>query len=193
LRNQWTRPAGISAAARLLRHRARYSQSDLTVIDWEGALIIAEAGDFQSDLELLKIGNYHLLRYRMLDRQIERGLAGLRQDLTTRRGRLRRPRIAPPQIVVQRLSLLLDFECLDHSLLLIGDWYSADVYRLIVEAFYLQAWKELVQDKLASLVAIEETIRNRIAISWGRVFDVAQLVGWMVLLVGYVILFVLEL
>lgn len=58
MRNGWTRPAGISAAARLLRHRARYSQSDLTVIDWEGALIIAEAGDFQSDLELLKIGNY---------------------------------------------------------------------------------------------------------------------------------------
>jgi hypothetical protein len=34
-----------------------YSKDDLTIVDWDGAIIIAPDGDFQSDIELLKVGN----------------------------------------------------------------------------------------------------------------------------------------
>jgi hypothetical protein len=62
------------------------------------------------------------------------------------------------KVVEQRLTLLLDFEKIDQSLLLIGDWYSAQVYRLIVEQFFLNDWKSAV--------------------------GLVQLVGWLILLVG---------
>ena len=52
---------------RILVSRVRYSQNELTLVDWEGAVIISTEGDFESDIVLLKIGNYQLLRYRMLD------------------------------------------------------------------------------------------------------------------------------
>src|SRR5215218_5113765 len=55
----------------ILTSRSRYSTQDLTLVDWEGAVIIAPNNDFQSDIVLLKIGNYQLLRYRMLDKLIE--------------------------------------------------------------------------------------------------------------------------
>src|SRR5678816_146418 len=55
----------------ILTSRTRYSAQELTLIDWEGAVIIAPNGDYQSDIVLLKIGNYQLLRYRMLDKSIE--------------------------------------------------------------------------------------------------------------------------
>ena len=55
----------------ILISRARYSASDLTLVDWEGGVIIAPNADYQSDIALLKIGNYQLLRYRMLDQSIE--------------------------------------------------------------------------------------------------------------------------
>ena len=55
----------------ILVSRVRYSQEDLTLVDWEAAIIIAPQADFQSDIELLKIGNYQLLRYRILDQSIE--------------------------------------------------------------------------------------------------------------------------
>ena len=58
----------------ILSTRVRYSHNDLTLVDWEGALIIAPDGDFQSDIELLKIGNYQLLRYRMLDQSVDGSL-----------------------------------------------------------------------------------------------------------------------
>jgi len=55
----------------ILVSRVRYSNINLTLVDWDGAVIIAPNGDFQSDIELLKIGNYQLLRYRMLDQSID--------------------------------------------------------------------------------------------------------------------------
>lgn len=188
------KPLERTDARAILSHRARYSQDDLTVVDWEGAIIIAESGDFDSDVELLKIGNYQLLRYRMLDRRIEDGLNSLRRA-AAKRGRSLFPirRFNTPEIIEQRLSLLLDFDKIDQSLLLIGDWYSARVYRLIVEAFHLQDWKELVRAKLDNLASIQESVQDRLSLTWGRIFDHAQLIGWMLLLIGYVMLFILEL
>ncbi len=187
------KPLDRTDAAALLSHRTRYSQGDLTVVDWEGALVFAEAGDFDSDVELLKLGNYQLLRYRMLDDQIQAALASLRQRLSDRRRSLFPPlRLNTPEILEQRLSMLLDFDRIDQSLLLIGDWYTARVYRLIVEAFYLESWKGLVRSKLDNLAAIHGTIQDRLTLTWGRMFDLAQLLGWMLLLVGYVVLFILE-
>lgn len=188
------KPLERTDATAILSHRARYSQDDLTVVDWEGAIIIAEAGDFDSDVELLKIGNYQLLRYRMLDRRIEVGLNELRHNVAEHgRGLFPIRRFNAPEIIEQRLSLLLDFDKIDQSLLLIGDWYSARVYRLIVEAFHLRDWKELVRAKLENLATIQESVQDRLSLSWGRIFDYAQLVGWMLLLIGYVMLFILEL
>lgn len=173
----------------ILGSRARYSQRDLTVVDWGGALIIAEEGDFQSDIELLKIGNYQLLRYRLLDRVIERNLQSLRQLVINPRPWLSAESRTLQKVVEQRLTLLLDFEKIDQSLLLIGDWYSAQVYRLIVEQFFLTDWKNVVQVKLDSLAAIDEIVRQNLAFSWRRLLDLLQLVGWLILLIGYFILF----
>lgn len=189
------KPLDRARASEILRRRARYSQEDLTVVDWEGAIVIAPREDFDSEIELFKVGNYQLLGYRMMDRQIDMALDGLRARARRPRRKLliSSPQISPPEIVEQRLAMLLDFDRIDHSLLLIGDWYSSEVYRLIVDAFYLRAWKERVREKLDYLANVEETVNNRIALTWNRLFEAAQLVGWMALLVGYAILFLIEL
>jgi len=188
-----TEPLGEADAREIVASRTRYSEHDLTVVDWAGAVIIAKHGDYQSDIELMKIGCYQLLRYRMLDRAIERSLQTLRQSLASARITwLPRPNQTLQQIVEQRLALLLDFEKTDQSLLLIGDWYSARVYRLIVEQFDLKEWKATVSAKLDSLAAIDGIVRQDLAFSWRRLLDIVQFVGWLVLLVGYFVLFVLD-
>nr|MBP7692915.1 hypothetical protein [Anaerolineales bacterium] len=172
--------------------RARYADADLTVVDWEGALIIDADGDFQSEIELLKLGNYQLVRYRLLDRAIERHLEALRRELTGRRrfrlgaGRLR-------EVLGQRLELLLDFEKAEQLLLLIGDWYTAQLYRLIVDEFYIDEWKAAVHNKLGHLESITDTVRENFAFTWQQFLDLVQLVGWLVLLAGYFVLFYLDL
>jgi hypothetical protein len=188
-----TKPLDQRDAAEILSARARYSANDLTVIDWDGALVIAEDGDYQSDIELLKIGNYQLLRLRMLDQGIEASLRSLRANVERARPAwLPNPNRTLQGVVQQRLELLLDFEKIDQSLLLIGDWYTARVYRLIVEQFYLSDWKATVSAKLDSLADIDGIVSQRLAFSWQRVLEFIQFAGWLVLLVGYFVLFIVD-
>ncbi|MEW5958389.1 MAG: hypothetical protein AB1801_11725 [Chloroflexota bacterium] len=177
----------------ILAARSRYADDDLIIIDWEGAVVIAGDGDFQSEIELLKIGNYQLLRYRLVDRAIERSLEDLRQHVSQGRRRgLGSRRKTFQQIIEQRLALLLDFEKIDQSLLLIGDWYSAQVYRLIVDEFYLDEWKSAVSAKLDNLTAIDEIVRQNLAFSWDHFLSIIEIAGWLFLLVGYFVLFFVD-
>ena len=187
------KPPGERQAAEILHARASYSQTDLTIVDWVGAVIITDPGGHQYDIELLKIGNYQLLRYRMLDRAIERNLEELRRQLDDPRPRWRPERQRTIATVVeQRLELLLAFEKTSRSLLFIGEWYSARVYSLIVRNLYLNDWREGVSQKLESLAAIDQTVRESLVFSWRRVLDMVQLAGWAFLLVGYFVLFILN-
>jgi len=156
--------------------------------------VIAEDGDYQSDIELLKIGNYQLLRLRLIDQDIDASLRALRDSLERARPAwLPTPNRTLQAVVQQRLELLLEFEKIDQSLLLIGDWYSARAYRLIVEQFYLADWKAAVSAHLNSLADIDTIVSQRLAFSWQRVLEFIQFAGWLILLVGYFVLFFVDL
>lgn len=188
-----TEPLNEVETNEILGARTRYSQYDLTIVDWVGGVVIAKYADYQSDIELMKIGNYQILRYRILDRTIERNLHTLRKNLERAQLKwLPSPNKTVQEIVEQRLALLLDFEKIDQSLLLIGHWYSARVYRLVVEQFYLNEWKAAVSAKLDNLAAMDGIVRENLTFSWRRVLDVVQFVGWLIMLVGYYVLFILD-
>jgi hypothetical protein len=176
-----------------LLSRVRYSKGDLTLVDWEGAVIIAPQGDFQSDIELLKIGNYQLLRYRILDRSIENSLRQINEEFQQgKRARFGPTRGSLRRIVKHRLELMLDFEHTEQNLLLIGDWYTAKLYHIILDEFYLDNWKEAVKAKLDNLEGIISTIQENFSLSWSGLMERAELIGWLILLIGYFILFFME-
>ena len=181
--------------ADILISRVRYSNMELTVVDWDGAVIIAPNGDFQSDIELMKLGNYQLLRYRMLDQDVEESLRMLREKFRTDPRRALRPgptRRQVRSIVQHRLELMLDFEHTEQNLLLIGDWYTAQLYHLIRDEFYLEDWKQSLKDKLDNMEGIIETIQENFSLSWSGLMERVELAGWIVLLIGYFILFFLD-
>lgn len=176
----------------ILRSRARYSARELTLVDWEGAVIIVPNADFQSDIALLKIGNYQLLRYRMLDRSIEEMLDRINERFFQHRRRPRPTRGLIRQIAAHRLEVMLDFERAEQNLLLIGDWYTAKLYEVIQDEFYLKDWKESLRTKLDNLEDIVETIQENFSLSWEALMDRLQLLGWVLLLVGYLYLYLLD-
>lgn len=176
----------------ILTSRARYSAQELTLIDWEGAIIIAPNADYQSDIALLKIGNYQLLRYRMLDRSIEEMLDKINERFFQKRRRPRPTRGLVRQIVEHRLEVMLDFERAEQNLLLIGDWYTAKLYEVIQNELYLKDWKENVRTKLDNLENIVETIQENLSLSWEALMDRLQLLGWVLLLIGYIYLYLLD-
>jgi len=176
----------------ILSSRIRYSTQDLTLVDWEGAVIIAANGDFQSDIELLKIGNYQLLRYRMLDRLVEDMLDKINESFFINKRRPRPTRGAIRKIVEHRLEVMLDFERTEQNLLLIGDWYTAKLYNAIRDEFYLEEWKKTIRDKLDNLESVVQNIKDHLAISWENLMDRIQLALWILMLVGYLYLYFLD-
>lgn len=176
----------------ILASRSRYSAQDLTLVDWEGAVIIAPNNDFQSDIALLKIGNYQLLRYRMLDKLIEDMLDKINESFFKNKRRPRATRGLIRQIAEHRLEVMLDFERAEQNLLLIGDWYTAKLYESIHNELYLKDWKESVQSKLDNLENIVQTIKDNFSMSWEMLMDRLQLLGWVLLLVGYIYLYLLD-
>ncbi len=179
----------------ILSSRVRYSHHDLTLVDWEGAVIIAPDGDFQSDIELLKIGNYQLLRYRMLDQSVDDSLQDIARQFRAAPSRGLRPgptRRQVRRILLHRLELALDFEHTDQNLLLIGDWYTSKLYRTIRDELYLDTWKAAVQSKLDNLEDLLKTIQENFSLTWSELMGQVELAGWLILLVGYFILFFVD-
>ncbi|MBI2758107.1 MAG: hypothetical protein HYX49_05465 [Chloroflexi bacterium] len=179
----------------ILISRVRYSNMELTLVDWDGAVIITPSGDFQSDIELLKIGNYQLLRYRMLDNDMEASLRMIRERF--RRNPRNAIQIGPSRaemrrIIQHRLELMLDFEHTEQNLLLIGDWYTAQLYHVIRDEFYLEDWKQAVKNKLDDLQSVIETIRENFSLSWQSLMESIQIAGWLILLVGYFVLYFID-
>ncbi|CAG0932349.1 hypothetical protein TFLX_02555 [Thermoflexales bacterium] len=175
-----------------LMSRVRYSERDMTVVDWEGGIIFAPKGDFQSDIDLLKIGNYQLLRYRLLDQTIERNLETVDRHLHEGARRTlfpRRPKSVLRQVVEQRLAVMLDFEKINQGLLLIGDWYTAKLYRIIYDEFYLDEWAAAIKSKLDNLESIIQVIQDNFSFSWSTFLEMVQIAGWLILLLGYFVLF----
>jgi hypothetical protein len=175
-----------------LMSRVRYSEREMTVVDWEGGIIFALKGDFQSDIDLLKISNYQLLRYRLLDQTIEQNLETIDRHLHEGARRPlfpRRPKSVLRQVVEQRLALMLDFEKINQGLLLIGDWYTAKLYRVIYDEFYLDEWAATIKSKLENLESIIQVIQDNFSFSWSTFLEMVQIAGWLLLLLGYFILF----
>jgi hypothetical protein len=176
----------------ILVSRSRYSTQELTLVDWEGAVIISPNNDFQSDITLLKIGAYQLLRYRMLDESVEDMLDKINDTFFQKQRRPRPTRGLIRQIAEHRLEVMLDFERVEQNLLLIGDWYTAKLYEIIQSEFYLKDWKDNVRNKLDNLENIVETIQENFALSFEALMDRLQLIGWVLLLVGYLYLYFLD-
>jgi hypothetical protein len=176
----------------ILASRTRYSARELTLIDWEGALIIAPNADYQSDVALLKIGNYQLLRYRMLDESIEQMLDKINETFFQGGRRPRATRGMIRQIAEHRLEVMLGFERAEQNMLLIGDWYTAKLYEAIQNEIYLRDWKESVRAKLDNLENIVQTIKDNFSVSWENLMDQVQMYLWLILLLGYLYLYFLD-
>ncbi len=176
----------------ILSSRVRYSDRELTLVDWEGAVIIAPHGDFQSDVVLLKIGNYQLLRYRMLDQAIEDLLDQINESFFQNHRRPRATRGMIRKITEHKLQVMINFERAEQNLLFIGDWYTTKLYEAIHSEFYLKDWKENVKTKLDNLENIVETIQENFALSFETLMDRLQMLGWVLLLIGYLYLYFLD-
>jgi hypothetical protein len=140
-----------------------YSSDDITLVDWNAALLIDGEGD---DVRaLLEFANVELLEMRYVDQKLDRALDQAYGTLSKRAwnlpwmfgyyaGDLRKL----AELQVDNATL---FEGVNNTLKLVGDQYLARVYRMVNRRFHLDEWDTSILRKLETLESIYEKISDQ--------------------------------
>ncbi|MDG6028099.1 MAG: hypothetical protein E3K40_15645 [Candidatus Brocadia sp.] len=182
-----------------LKYHIKYSQDDLTIVEWDGAFVFDPRGDFASNIELFEIANLQLLKLRLLEHELEDRLekaARLLQKTTARRIpwlKSREIRRSLREIIQIRMESILEFAATERNINLIGDWYSARLFDLITKKLHLEKWKANINKTLDALEDIYSMIAENFSMSFSTTMEFIMAFGWFALLLGYFLLFFLEL
>jgi hypothetical protein len=140
-----------------------YGIDDLTLVDWNAALLIdSEGNDIRA---LLDFANVELLEMRYVDQKLDRALDQAYETLSKRSWSLRwmfgyyagdLSRLA--ELQVDNATL---FEGVNNTLKLVGDQYLARVYRMVNRRFHLDEWDTSILRKLETLESIYEKISDQ--------------------------------
>jgi hypothetical protein len=62
-----------------LASNIRYGRNDITIVDWDGAFLIDDSGEFKETIALLELANIQLLNFRILDKKLAEKIDMLEQ------------------------------------------------------------------------------------------------------------------
>ena len=145
-----------------LAARTTYHADDITIIDWNAALVIdAEGEDVRAVLEF---ANVELLEMRFLDQQLDRALDEAYVQVSRRAaGLLGFSRADMRRVAELQVHNAVLFEGVNNALKLLGDQYLARVYHLANRRFHLEDWDASILRKLETLESIYTKISDQSA------------------------------
>jgi len=142
--------------------RIAYSDDDLAVIDWDGALLVGrELDDVRAVLEF---ANVELLEMRHLDQRLDDALDETYRGLARSAGRRSwfpgASRAELRRVAELQVDGAILFEGVNNALKLLGDQYLARVYRLVSARFHLGEWDASILRKLDTLESIYQKLSD---------------------------------
>ena len=180
-----------------LRSNLKYGKDDLTVVDWDGAFIFDPQGDFDANIELFEITNLQLLKSRMLDDELDGRLKTILQLLRRKPEqswlRSKQVRSVLREIIQTRTTSILESQAIEHSIKLIGDWYTARLYALISKKFHMDEWRQNIIEKLDILEDAYTMAAENFSISFNTTLEFILIGGWFILQIGWFTLLFMEL
>jgi len=140
-----------------------YSTSDLTVIDWQAALVIDPAADdVRAVLEFI---NVELLELRFLDDQLDQVLDRAYKTLTARSWRdwllLHARHREPRRLARLQIDSAVVFEEVNNALKLFGDQFLARVHRMASQRLHIADWDAAIMRKLDTIDSIFQKLSDR--------------------------------
>lgn len=157
-----------------------YYGRDLTVVDWDAALIINDPQDLEETLYIVELANVQLAELEAYDRILDDAVMRSYRDLEAARLAGRAPVMAALREIRIDLARLNDE--LSNITKFFGDWHLARIYQMLSERFHLGDWHRVVAGKLNTLDGLYALHKQE------------QTNRWMLLLEGaIVLLFILDL
>lgn len=146
-----------------LSARVSYGLEDVTIVDWNAALLIDREGE---DVRgVLEFANVELLEMRYLDQKLDRALDQAYVTFSRRSWSWARAFASSGADLRSLTELQVDnaalFEGVNNTLKLLGDQYLARVYRTVNRRFHLDEWDSSILRKLQTLESIYEKISGQ--------------------------------
>lgn len=146
-----------------------YYENDLVVMDWDAALVVEEAMNFDETLYVLELANLQLAELEAYDRILDDALERSYRDLG---GQSRRARSA---ILRELREIRIDLARLSDELSNIskffGDWHLARVYENISARFHLADWHRTIDEKLKTLDDLYQFLNQEITNRWMLILE----------------------
>ncbi len=192
-----TLPLDEAEVRHTIDSQIKYAKDDLVIIDWDGAFIFDPYGEYQSILELMQLANLQLLRYRVLDSELDERLKKINKVLQTQGGNVeifktKEISQAFKDVIAVRAQSIAEFDAIDRDIKLIGEWYSARLYDLVSEKMRLEKWKEAIKEKLDSVEDVYTIVAENFSMSRVTHLEFIQIILFFILQVGWFALIGLE-
>lgn len=181
-----------------LATQLKYAKDDLIIVDWDGAFIFEPTGDVNALMELFEIANLQLLRYRMLDEDLDQRLQRVGQLVQSNSmlnkitSNSKEMANAFREVINLRAKSISEFDTLERDIKLIGEWYSARLYDLVAKKFKIEEWRRAIKEKLDSLEDIYTIVVEKFSVSKLHSLEMVQIILFFVLQVGWFALIILE-
>jgi hypothetical protein len=147
-----------------------YYEHDLVVVDWDAALLIDEARNFDETLYVMELANLQLAELEAYDRILDDSLDRAYRDLTYRHFRGR------SSIMRELREIRIDMARLSDELSNItkffGDWHLARIYENISARFHLGDWHRTIDGKLKTLDDLYQLLHHDESNRWMLILEV---------------------
>jgi hypothetical protein len=140
-----------------------YYQHDLTVIDWDAALVIDDPRNFEETLHIMELANVQLAELEAYDRLLDDVIERSYRDLAGG-GFLRRWVRGRGEVLRSLGEIRIDLARLSDELSNItkffGDWHLARIYQALSGRFHLSEWHKVVDEKLKTLDELYQLLKH---------------------------------
>ena len=135
-----------------------YYEDDVVVVDWDAALLIDEARDFDETLYIVELANLQLAELEAYDRILDNALERSYRDLSGRplrsRGHILR------ELREIRIDLARFNDELSNITKFFGDWHLARIYEKLSSRFHLAEWHRTIDGKLKTLDDLYQLLKH---------------------------------
>ena len=148
------RPLSPSERVEALRTRFSYHDDDLTIVQWDTAVVYDSGESARAIEEILEFANSQLLELRTYDALLDRELDSIYKMQPGETSRSLRGRREAEQAATLRYLMVDVLELIDRSsnaLKVVGDAYYARIYRTAAARLGLADWQRQIDTKLASV------------------------------------------
>lgn len=141
----------------------QYAENDLTMIEWNSAIVVEPSGS-RDVPDILEFAVTQLMEMRFYDDLLDEKLKLLYQDIEHKRSSIwnAKHEHAYHEATSRYLEFIEFIERVENSLKVVGDFYLATIYREATKRFRLSDWQSNVTRKMNILAQVSTLLQGEI-------------------------------